>query len=142
MRVLSLSSQPNKHSMQEVVKRDGSREPLQIEKIQKATAWACAGLNVSQLELETSIGQMFFDGISTAEIHRPTILAAAGLISMDAPDYTFVAARLLKQQILKESHNSIYYAHLASYLAAAVYAQKLSPELVHGRFDIEAKAGS
>ncbi|NTX18009.1 ribonucleoside-diphosphate reductase subunit alpha [Burkholderia cepacia] len=124
--------------MQEVVKRDGSREPLQIEKIQKATAWACAGLNVSQSELETSIGQMFFDGISTAEIHRATILAAAGLISTQAPDYAFVAARLLKQQIFKESVNSIDYPHLASYLAAAVYAQKLTPELVDGRFDLEA----
>ncbi|VWC01242.1 Ribonucleoside-diphosphate reductase 1 subunit alpha [Burkholderia lata] len=58
---------------------------------------------------------MFFDGISTTEMHHATIFAAAGLISTDAPDYTFVASRLLKQQIFKESHNSIHYPHRFDY---------------------------
>jgi ribonucleoside-diphosphate reductase alpha chain len=121
-----------------VVKRDGSSEPLNIEKIQKCVEWACKGLNVSQSELETSVGQMFFDGITTAEIHRATILAAGGLISLAAPDYTYVAARLLKQQIFKESVNSIDYPYLWDYLAAAVGAGRLTPELLDGRFDIDA----
>jgi ribonucleoside-diphosphate reductase alpha chain len=120
-----------------VVKRDGSSEPLNIEKIQKCVEWACKGLNVSQSELETSVGQMFFDGITTAEIHRATILAAGGLISLEAPDYTFVAARLLKQQIFKESVGSISYPHLSTYIGAAVLAQKLTPELTDGRFDLD-----
>jgi len=121
----------------EVIKRDGSREPLNIEKIQKCVAWACEGLDVSQSELETSVGDMFFDGMTTAEIHRATILSAGGLISPSAPDFTFVAARLLKQQIFKESWGQIDYPHLAQYLAAAVDLEKLTPELLDGRFILE-----
>jgi ribonucleoside-diphosphate reductase alpha chain len=121
-----------------VVKRSGQSAPLDISKIQKATEWACQGLNVSQSELETSIGNLLFDGITTAQIHRATILAAAGLISLETPDFTFVAARLLKQQLFKESVGSIYYLKLADYLAEGVAAKKLSPELIDGRFDLEA----
>jgi ribonucleoside-diphosphate reductase alpha chain len=120
-----------------VIKRDGSSEPLDIAKIQKCVEWACAGLSVSQSELETSVGDMLFDGMSTQDIHRATILAAAGLISLAAPDYTFVAARLLKQQIFKESVGSINYPHLSEYVGAAVAAEKLTPELTDGRFDLE-----
>jgi ribonucleoside-diphosphate reductase alpha chain len=121
-----------------VTKRDGSREPLDIAKIQKCVAWACSGLDVSQSELETSVGNMMFDGMTTAEIHRATILAAGGLISLQSPDYTFVAARLLKQQIFKESIGSIHYPPLYLYLADGVAYDKLTPELTDGRFDLDA----
>jgi ribonucleoside-diphosphate reductase alpha chain len=120
----------------QVLKRDGSREPLDIAKIQKCVAWACSGLDVAQSELETSVGDMLFDGMSTEQIHRATILAAGGLISLEAPDYTYVAARLLKQQIFKESVGSIEYPPLHAYLADAVAYEKLTPELVDGRFDL------
>ncbi|MDP9155345.1 MAG: ribonucleoside-diphosphate reductase subunit alpha [Pseudomonadota bacterium] len=119
-----------------VVKRDGSTEPINIEKIQKCVEWACKGLSVSQSELETSIGDMLFEGITTAEIHRATILAAGGLISLESPDYTYVAARLLKQQIFKESVGSIEYPALGDYLLEAVRLEKLTPELTDGRFDL------
>jgi len=121
-----------------VVKRDGSTEPMNVPKIQKCIEWACKGLNVSQSELETSVGDMLYDGMSTKDIHRATILAAGGLISLAAPDYTYVAARLLKQQIFKESVGSIDYPHLADYVNNAVALEKLTPELVDGRFDLDA----
>jgi ribonucleoside-diphosphate reductase alpha chain len=120
----------------QVTKRDGSRAPLDIAKIQKCVAWACSGLDVAQSELETSVGDMLFDGMSTEQIHRATILAAGGLISLESPDYTYVAARLLKQQMFKESVGSIDYPPLHVYLADAVAYDKLTPELVDGRFDL------
>ncbi|MFT4064359.1 ribonucleoside-diphosphate reductase subunit alpha [Paraburkholderia sp.] len=120
-----------------VTKRDGSRAPLDITKIQKCVAWACSGLNVSQSELETSVGDMLFDGMSTEQIHRATILAAGGLISLHSPDYTYVAARLLKQQIFKESIGSIDYPHIVEYLLPAVEKGKITPELLDGRFILE-----
>jgi ribonucleoside-diphosphate reductase alpha chain len=126
----------------EVKKRDGSREALNIEKIQKCVAWACAGLDVSQSELETSVGDMLFDGMSTTDIHRATILAAGGLISLEAPDYTFVAARLLRQQIFKEAVGSINYPPLQAYVTAAVAAEKLTPQLLDGRFDLTMLEGA
>ena len=61
----------------QVTKRDGSKEPQDIRKIQKVTEWACAGLNVSQSELEVEANLLFFDGIKTSQIHNALIGAAA-----------------------------------------------------------------
>lgn len=99
-----------------VVKRDNTVEPLQIDKIHKVTAWACDGLNVSQSELETEAQLMLFDGIKTASIHDAMIKSASTLISVEFPDYTFVAARLLLQKLYKEVNNRIDYPHLMGYL--------------------------
>jgi len=119
-----------------VVKRDGSREPLTIEKIHKVTEWACRGLNVSQSELETAANLLFFDGIKTEDIHNALIKAASGLIQVDAPDYTFTAARLLLQKIYKEVGGSTSYPSLESYIQRGIAENRLNPELA--KFDLAA----
>jgi ribonucleoside-diphosphate reductase alpha chain len=120
-----------------VVKRDGFVEHLQIEKIHKVTAWACEGLNVSQSELETEAHLMLFDGIKTSAIHDALIKSASTLITVDAPDYTFVAARLLLQKLYKEVNNSIEYPHLDQYLMKGVAEGRLNPILRRPmKFDI------
>ncbi|XPE45178.1 ATP cone domain-containing protein [Shigella flexneri] len=45
-----------------------------------------------QVELRCRI--QFYDGIKTSDIHETVIKAAADLISHDAPDYRYLAARL------------------------------------------------
>lgn len=113
-----------------VVKRDGSVEPLQVEKIHKVAAWACNGLDVSQSELETETQLMLFDGIKTADIHEALIKAAATLISVEKMDYDFVAARLLLQKVFKETTGgSISYPSIKSYIDAAVAEERLDPRL-------------
>lgn len=119
-----------------VVKRDGSVEPLQIEKIHKVTAWACDGLNVSQSELETEAHLMLFNGIKTADIHEALIKSAATLISVENPDYTFVAARLLLQKLYKGVNNSVEYPSLRSYVTRGIGEGRLNPELLE-KFDCD-----
>ena len=78
-----------------VVKRDGTREPLDIRKIQKYTSDAVKGLKeVSQSELELDAKIQFHDGMSTAQIQQTLIQTAVDKIDVDCPDWTFVAARL------------------------------------------------
>ena len=78
-----------------VVKRDGSREPLDISKIQKQTSAATQGLkNVSQSELELDAKLNFIDGITSEQIQQILIKTAVDKIDLDKPDWTFVAARL------------------------------------------------
>lgn len=113
----------------QVTKRDGSREPLDIEKIHKVAEWACRGLDVSQSELEIEAKLQFFDGIKTSQIHDALIGSAAGLNSLESQDYTFVAARLVLQKLYKEAWNSIEYPHLSEYIHAGVDMGKLDDRL-------------
>jgi ribonucleoside-diphosphate reductase alpha chain len=119
----------------EVVKRNGTTEPLSIEKIHKVVEWACADLNVSQSELETEAHLLLFNGIKTSDIHQALIKAAATLISVEQPQYTFVAARLLVQTVYKEAVNSTEYPTLRSYLEYANKIGRINPELLN--FDLE-----
>ena len=80
-----------------VRKRNGSVEPLNLEKIHKMVDEACEGLGsaVSASQVEMNSGIQFYDGITTAEIQEILVRSASDLISIDAPNYQFVAARLL-----------------------------------------------
>ena len=80
-----------------VRKRDGSVEPLNLDKIHKMVDEACEGLGsaVSASQVEMNSGIQFYDGITTAEIQEILVRSASDLISLDSPNYQFVAARLL-----------------------------------------------
>jgi ribonucleoside-diphosphate reductase alpha chain len=114
----------------DVIKRDGSTEPLSIEKIHNVVGWACSGLDVSQSEVEVEAHLMFFDKIKTSDIHEALIKAAATLISANRQDYSFVAARLLLQKLYKEVAKSTEYPHIADYLNAAVNEGRIAPALL------------
>ena len=61
-----------------VTKRDGSQEPIDLDKIHKVVTWAAEGLEkVSVSEVELRAHLQFFDGIQTSEIHETLIKAAA-----------------------------------------------------------------
>ena len=79
-----------------VVKRNGRKEPLDLNKLHVMVEEACkdlAGVSASQVEMKSGI--QFFDGITTAEIQEILIRSASDLIDLDHPNYQFVAARLL-----------------------------------------------
>ena len=79
-----------------VKKRNGSIEPLHLEKMHKMVDEACKGLaGVSASQVEIQSGIQFYDGITTSEIQEILIKSASDLIDLDHPNYQFVAARLL-----------------------------------------------
>lgn len=86
-----------------VTKRDGTREPLDINKFHKVAMHACEGLSgvsVSDLEIKTHI--QFYDKIKSTDIQETLIKAAAELITEDAPNYQYVAGRLINYNLRKE----------------------------------------
>ena len=86
-----------------VLKRDGQTESLNLEKVHKMTEEACEGLaGVSASQVEIQSGIQFYDGISTAEIQEILVRSASDLIDLDAPNYQFVAARLLLFGLYKQ----------------------------------------
>ena len=79
-----------------VKKRNGSFEPLNLDKIHSMVECACGGLSgVSPSQVEIQSGLQFYDGITTDEIQEILVRSASDLISLDNPNYQFVAARLL-----------------------------------------------
>ena len=86
-----------------IVKRDGTKDLLNIEKIHKVVEHACdnlAGVSSSQIEMNANL--QFYDGMSTAEIQEILIRSANDLISLDAPNYQSAAARLLSYSVNKQ----------------------------------------
>ena len=85
-----------------VKKRNGSIEPLDLEKMHIMCEEACKGLaGVSASQVEIQSGIQFYDGITTAEIQEILIRSASDLIDLDHPNYQFVAARLLLFSVRK-----------------------------------------
>ena len=96
-----------------VQKRDGSREPLDLEKMHKVVFFACddiTGVSPSEIEIKSHI--QFYDGIRTDEIQETLIKAAADLITEETPNYQWVAGRLINYHLRKNIYNSINPPHL------------------------------
>ncbi|MEK9698189.1 MAG: ATP cone domain-containing protein, partial [Candidatus Poseidoniales archaeon] len=110
-----------------VKKRNGTIEPIALEKMHKmveAATDGLAGVSASQVEIQSGI--QFYDGITTQEIQEILIRSASDLIDLDHPNYQFVAARLL----LFSTRKSLYgrmkelphlVDHINSCVAAKVY---------------------
>lgn len=79
-----------------VVKRDGSLAPFDIDKIHKMVEIACDGITgVSVSDIEMGAHLSFFDGMKSYDIHQALIKAAANLITESTPNYQYVSGRLL-----------------------------------------------
>ena len=86
-----------------VIKRNGTTEPLNLDKIHKMVEFACEGLaGTSASQVEMSSNLQFTDGIKSEDIQHILIRAASDLISEETPNYQYVAARLLLYTIQKQ----------------------------------------
>jgi len=90
----------------QVTKRNGSKEPLDLNKFHKVVAWACEGINsVSESEIELKSQIQFYNGIKSSVIQETLIKAAADLISEESPGYQYVAGRLVNYHLRKLVYN-------------------------------------
>ena len=95
------------NSLTTVTKRDGTREPLDIEKFHKVISWACEGIaNVAGSEVALQSHIQFYDKIKTTDIQETLIRAASDLISEETPNYQYVAGRLINYHLRKEVYGT------------------------------------
>ena len=88
-----------------VLKRDGTTEELNLDKVHKMVEFACEGLaGVSASQVEIQSGLQFCDGITSNDIQEILIRSASDLITEEHPNYQFVAARLLLFGLRKAVH--------------------------------------
>lgn len=114
-----------------VTKRDGRKERINLDKIHRVIDWAAEGLHnvsVSQVELRSHI--QFYDGIKTADIHETIIKAAADLISRDAPDYQYLAARLAIFHLRKKAYGQFEPPKLHAHVTRMVEMGKYDKHLL------------
>jgi ribonucleoside-diphosphate reductase alpha chain len=95
------TSPPTQTSMR-VTKRDGSTEPVDLNKIVRAINRSCLGLpEVDALRVATRTISGLYDGATTSELDRLSIQTAAALVG-EEPEYGRLAARLLATYVGKE----------------------------------------
>ena len=111
-----------------VIKRgDRGKEPLNIQKIHDMVEYAVEdikGVSASQVEMQS--GLQFYDGMSTDEIQQILIKSAADLISLETPNYQYVAARLLLYSLRKQVIDKLWdhphiYDHTKKCIEKGVY---------------------
>ena len=92
---------------------------------------ACEGLaGVSASQVEINSGIQFYDGITTEEIQGILVKSANDLISLDHPNYQFVASRLLLFSIRKSLYGRIseipdLLTHIHTCIDKGVYDSKI-----------------
>lgn len=123
-----------------VIKRDGTKSVLDLEKIHQVLTWATRGIEkVSISEIEMSSQLNFYDGVSTNDIHESLIKSTADLISESFPNYQYVAARLLIFYLRKNAYGSFtppkLYNHVLKYTEANRYDSKILEFYTKEEFD-------
>jgi len=105
-------------SSMRVRKRNGSTEPVDVNKIVRAVSRCCVGLgDVDALRVATRTISGLYDGATTRELDQLSIHTAAALI-VEEPQYARLAARLLATYVEKEVRNQEIHAFSQSVAAA------------------------
>ena len=90
-----------------ITKRDGRKEPLELDKLHKVVFHACndiSGVSPSEVEIKSNI--QFYNGINSSDVQETLIKSAADLITEETPNYQFVAGRLINYHLRKQVYGT------------------------------------
>ena len=114
------------------MKRDGTTEPLDVNKIHKVVEFACEGLTgVSSSQVEMSSHIQFYDGMTSSEIQEIMIKSANDLITLENPNYQFVASRLLLYATYKDVYGEFDNAPLMSMIQKNIDRGVYDPDILN-----------
>jgi ribonucleoside-diphosphate reductase alpha chain len=89
-----------------------------------------SGVSASQVEMKS--GLQFFDGITTDQIQQILIKSASDLISLETPNYQYVAARLLLFSLRKSIFRKLWdHPHLYEHTKKCVDKKVYDPEILN-----------
>ena len=114
----------------QVIKRNGDREDLDIDKLHKVVFHACddiTGVSPSQVEIKSNV--QFYNGITSEDIQETLIKSAADLISEETPNYQWVAGRLINYHLRKMVYNSYEPWHISRLIEVNTERGFYDPEL-------------
>ena len=114
-----------------VIKREGESEPFSVEKINKVLSWATQdiqGVSLSEIEINAKLN--IVENITTQEIHQVIIESAANLISIEKPNYQYVAGRLLNYQLRKDVWGGKHAPRLLDVVYAGIRKKIYDPIII------------
>lgn len=117
--------------MLQVIKRNGTKEPLDLSKFHRVVEWACEGITgVSESEIEIRSHIQFYNGIKTSDIQETLIKAASELITEDTPNYQYVAGRLINYHLRKQVYGEYTVPNLFEHIKQNINRGYYEPELL------------
>ncbi|MCP5167775.1 MAG: ribonucleoside-diphosphate reductase subunit alpha [Pseudomonadales bacterium] len=132
-----------------VIQPDGSRAPLDLDRIHTIVSEACYDLaDVSETRILDEALKNLYDGVTADELSTSLVITARTMIEQE-PNYSYVAARLLCDNLRAEALNflgvatsatqadmsSLYARALPAYIARGVELELIAPNLLN--FDLE-----
>lgn len=142
--------QPANETTLNVTYADGTRHPLDIDRLQDLLSEACEGLaEVDRDRILRDTQRNLFDGVKSSDVEKALVMGARTFIEKD-PAYSTLAARLLMDGIRREALSfvygtfrqakqsemaDIYPDYFKTYIHAAIEHELVDSEL--GLFDLE-----
>ncbi|AXI03996.1 ribonucleoside-diphosphate reductase subunit alpha [Aquirhabdus parva] len=131
------------HPTLNVIDADGVRKPLDLAKLERTMQFAAQGLEGIDVQdvIDETIKNLY-DGVREDDVATTMILATRTRIESE-PNYTYVTARLLREDLLKEGLGFLGLPldtpegeALEVYLKRAVELELVSPELLKFNLDV------
>lgn len=113
-----------------VIKSSGVSQSFDPQKIIKVLSWAAEGTSIDPYELYENIKSYLRDGMTTDDIQTIVIKAAANSISVEEPDYQYVAARCLMFALRKHVYGQYEPRSFIDHISYCVNEGKYDPELL------------
>lgn len=142
--------QPANETTLHVTAADGSRQPLDIDRLHNLIVEACEGLaQVNSDAILRDTQRNLFDGVKESDVEKALVMGARTYIEKD-PAYSTLAARLLMDGIRREALSFVYKTHkrasqsematvypdyFKSYISTAIENELIDSEL--GLFDLD-----
>ena len=123
-----------------ITKRSGEKELLDLDKMHFVVEEACselAGVSSSQIEMNADL--QFYDGMTSEEIQEILIRSANDLISLEAPNYQFAAARLLLYGLHKKVYKRYEHQSLSQIIDDNIKRKVYDPAIKDKYSDTELK---
>ncbi len=124
-------------TLYKVTEADGSETKMSELEIKKRIDYACLNLNVDADEVRTDMLKNFYQGIRRREVDQAAIMSARAKVEKE-PDYTFLTARLLLDEIYRETISTpanhadikkIHQEYFTQYIDFGVQVGRLTPDL-------------
>lgn len=137
------------HPTLNVTLSDGSRRPLNLGRVETLVAEACEGLaNVDAQKIVNDSLKNLYDGVSMDGVATALTMTARTLVEKD-PNYTYVTARLLQDNLRREALTflgiaeeatfsdmaELYKPAFKAYVAKGIEFEQLDPKIAE--FDLE-----